>query len=292
MISLVGDEQAYFIDSLLRKNLSEEEFKLKHNILCGNPAQFQGDERDVIFLSLVDSSDGGVLRVREEPMFKQRFNVAASRARDQMWVVHSLDPRSHLRPGDLRRRLIEYAEDPYRVLAALENMESVPGSALEREVAAQLAGLGYRVVPQWKVGHYVIDLVIENNGKRLAVECDGDRFHPLEKLPDDMARLAALERLGWTFVRIRGSQFLRDPDRAMEPVLAQLKAAAIEPVVPGENGESALTQDIELRYRVVRRAQEIRRIWRGEDPAAARLAHRGNRRGSLRRTTSSKRLRP
>ena len=71
----------------MRKNLSEEEFKLKHNILCGNPAQFQGDERDVIFLSLVDSSDGGVLRVREEPMFKQRFNVAASRARPGGWFT-------------------------------------------------------------------------------------------------------------------------------------------------------------------------------------------------------------
>ena len=148
VISLVGDEQAYLIDSLLRKNLSEEEFKLKHNILCGNPAQFQGDERDVIFLSLVDSSDGGVLRVREEPMFKQRFNVAASRARDQMWVVHSLDPRSHLRPGDLRRRLIEYAEDPYRVLTAVEAAESLPESVLEREVGAWLVALGYRVVPQ------------------------------------------------------------------------------------------------------------------------------------------------
>jgi very-short-patch-repair endonuclease len=286
VISLVGDEQAYLIDSLLRKNLSEEEFKLKHNILCGNPAQFQGDERDVIFLSLVDSSDGGVLRVREEPMFKQRFNVAASRARDQMWVVHSLDPRSHLKPGDLRRRLIEYAEDPYRALTDLKNTETVPESVLEREVAARLAALGYRVVPHWKVGHYVIDLVIENNGKRLAVECDGDRFRPLERLPDDMARLAVLERLGWTFVRIRGSQFLRDPDRAMESILGRLKAAGIEPVARGESEETPVTQDLQLRDRIVKRAQEIRQEWQGEEWADDRLAQRDNQRGSTRRTTS------
>jgi len=290
VISLVGDEQAYLIDSLLRKNLSEEEFKLKQ-ILCGNPAQFQGDERDVVFLSVVDSSDGGVLRVREEPMFKQRFNVAASRARDQMWVVHSLDPRGHLRPADLRRRLIEYAENPYRTLSALENTETVAGSALEKEVAARLAGLGYRVVPQWKVGHYAIDLVVENNGKRLAVECDGDRFHLLDRLADDMARQAVLERLGWTFVRIRGTQFLRAADGAMDPVLARLKAMGIEPVPPGERGETAVTQDIELRDRIVRRAQEIRRTWRGGGPATARPAQRDSRREGMRRT-SSKRLRP
>jgi very-short-patch-repair endonuclease len=285
VISLVGDEQAYLVDSLLRKNMSEGDFKLKHNILCGNPAQFQGDERDVIFLSVVDSSDGAVLRVREEPMFKQRFNVAASRARDQMWVVHSLDPRSDLRPGDLRRRLIEYAEDPYCALTALGG-PTVGGSMLAGEVAARLAGLGYRVVPQRKVGHYVIDLVVESNRKSVAVECDGDRFHPPERLPEDMARQAVLERLGWTFIPIRGSQFLRDPEGSMEPILARLKAAGIEPVAPGESEEPAGAQEIQLRDRILKRAQEIRGMWRGEGPADAEVPQRGNQRRSTRRTTS------
>ena len=288
VISLVGDEQAYLVDSLLRRNLSEENFKLKHNILCGNPAQFQGDERDVIFLSVVDSSDGGVLRVREEPMFKQRFNVAASRARDQMWVVHSLDPRSDLRPGDLRRRLIEYAEDPGPALTASGGPTTVAASTLAAEVATRLAGLGYRVVPQRRVGHYLIDLVIESNGKSLAVECDGDRFHPPERLPEDMARQAVLERLGWSFIPIRGSQFLRDPDGALEPILARLKAAGIEPIAPRGGEEPAVAQQIELRDRVVRRAQEIRRLWRGEGSADAGLAQRGNQRRSTRRTTSKR----
>jgi very-short-patch-repair endonuclease len=291
VISLVGDEQAYLIDSLLRKNLSEEQFKLKHNILCGNPAQFQGDERDVIFLSVVDSSDGGVLRVREEPMFKQRFNVAASRARDQLWVVHSLDPRRNLRPGDLRRRLIEYAEDPHHALTSLGSPASAAGSVLAGEVAARLARLGYRVVPQWKVGHYVIDLMVESNGKRVAIECDGDRFHPLERLPEDLARQAVLERLGWTFVPIRGSQFLRDPDRAMEPLLARLNVTGIEPLASSESEGPAVGQEIELRDRVVRKAQEIRRMWLGGGPADAGPAPRGNQRRSTRRTTS-KRPRP
>jgi very-short-patch-repair endonuclease len=291
VISLVGDEQACLVDSLLRKNLSEEKFKLKHNILCGNPAQFQGDERDVIFLSVVDSSDGGVLRVREEPMFKQRFNVAASRARDQMWLVHSLDPRSDLKPGDLRRRLIEYAEDPHIALNAPGSLPTNAGSMLAGEVATRLAGLGYRVVPQRKVGHYVIDLVVESNGKSLAVECDGDRFHPPERLPEDMARQAVLERLGWSFVPIRGSHFLRDPDDAMEPLLARLKAAGIEPVAPGETEQPAAAEEIELRDRVVRRAQQIRRLWRGEGLPDTGLVRRGNQRRTN-RGTGSKRARP
>jgi very-short-patch-repair endonuclease/cellulose biosynthesis protein BcsQ len=270
VISLVGDEQAFLVDSILRKNLSEEEFKLEHNILCGTPSQFQGDERDVMFLSVVDTSDGGVLRIREEQMFKQRFNVAASRARDQMWVVHSIDPRSHLKPGDLRRRLIEYAEDPGKILRALDSLEAEADSDFELEVAARLTRLGYKVVPQWRVGHYRIDMVVVGaNGKRLAVECDGDRYHPIEKLPDDMARQAVLERLGWTFVRLRGSQFFRDPDGTLEPLLHRLRAMEIEPQsTTGDDAASVEPPGAELRDRVVRRAHEILREWRGTPESA------------------------
>jgi very-short-patch-repair endonuclease len=67
-----------------------------------------------------------------------------------------------------------------------------------------------------------IDMVVEGAGKRLAIECDGDRYHPMEKLEDDMARQAILERLGWRFVRIRGSAFYRNPELAMRPVFDRL----------------------------------------------------------------------
>ena len=35
---------------------------------------------------------------------------------------------------------------------------------------------------------YRIDLVVESSNGRLAVECDGDRFHSIETVADDMAR--------------------------------------------------------------------------------------------------------
>jgi very-short-patch-repair endonuclease len=262
IVSMVGDDQAYRIDSLLRKYLSEQEFKLKHNILCGNPAHFQGDERDVVFLSVVDTSDGGVLRRREEPMFKQRYNVAASRAKDQMWVVHSLDPRSHLQPGDLRRRLIEYAEDPYRVIRAIDSIEQATESPFEKEVATRLVRAGFRVIPQWRVGHYRIDLVVESAGRRIAVECDGDRFHPIEKLHEDMARQAVLERLGWTFIRLRGSRFYRDPDDTTASLISSLRDAGIEPDGSAPEMDVPCGQGRELVERVLRRADAIKRGWR------------------------------
>src|SRR5882672_6131064 len=122
VVSLVGDDQALEIDYLLRGHLSPDRYEL-HRLLCGNAAQFQGDERDVIFISLVDTAQRGPLSLRDQELFKQRFNVAASRARDQMWIVHSLSSRDDLKPDDLRRQLIEHAQDPSRLMRALEEKE-------------------------------------------------------------------------------------------------------------------------------------------------------------------------
>lgn len=275
IVSLVGEEQALEIERLLLRHLPPDEYQ-RRRIICGNAAQFQGDERDVMFLSLVDVRKDGPLPLRDQQMFKQRFNVAASRARDQMWVVHSLDPRADLKPGDLRRRLIEHAEDPSAVIRALEKAERRAESELEKAVNRRLARAGYCVRPQWRVGHYWIDLVVEGGGRRLAVECDGDRFHPIEKLPEDMARQAILERLGWTFVRIRGSEFFRDPDRAMEPVFSRLAALGISPEGDSADRRLETGQESELRERIIRRAEEIRRQW--EEPGNIRSASQTTRR--------------
>jgi very-short-patch-repair endonuclease len=179
-----------------------------------------------------------------------------------MWVVYSLDPRNDLKPGDLRRRLIEHAEDPGAIQRALEKGEKRVQSKLELDVMQRLIEAGYRVHPQWRVGYYWIDLVVEGGGRRLAVECDGDRFHPIEKLPEDMARQAILERLGWTFVRVRGSQFFRDPDKAMQPVFEGLSGLGITPRPPElQQGEVVDTLGKELKERIIRRASELRREW-------------------------------
>ena len=258
VISLVGEEQALEIERLLREHVCPADFE-RRRILCGNAAQFQGDERDVMFLSMVDSPQGGALALRADQRFKQRFNVAASRAKDQLWVVHSLNADTDLKPDDLRRRLIEHCKDPFGVSGAIRKAEPHLESPFEREVLERLVRAGYRVTPQWEVGHYRIDLVVEGGGQKLAVECDGDRYHPLEKLPEDMARQAILERLGWRFARIRGSAFFRDPDGAMAPVFERLKELRVVP--ESASGGLAAHETSALQEELVRRAAEIERSW-------------------------------
>lgn len=259
VISLVGEEQARYVDSLLRRYLPEREYK-KRRILCGTAAQFQGDERDVVFLSLVDVPTGNPLPMRDDDRFRQRFNVAASRARDQMWVVYSLDPHADLKPGDLRRRLIEYALDPEASVRALMRESARTQSPLEHAVLERLIAAGYRVHAQWPAGYYVIDLVVEGSGRRVAIECDGDRWHPLEKLPEDLARQSILERMGWKFIRIRGTQFYQDPDGTMKWVFEQLRQHGIEP--EGYLSDADFTnRQSELVEEVIRNATHLRWEW-------------------------------
>jgi very-short-patch-repair endonuclease len=260
VVSLVGEDQALEIDRLLHAHIAPDLYE-RHHILCGTAAQFQGDERDVVFLSVVDTPTGGPLRFRDQQMYKQRYNVAASRARDQMWVIHSLNIQTDLRTGDLRRRLIEHAQDPGALLRALEDKERRTESPFEREVLKRLVLAGYRVTPQWKVGSRRIDLVVEGDGRRLAVECDGDRYHPHEKLAEDMERQAVLERLGWVFARIRGSVFFRDPQRAMKSVFDKLGNLEIYPAQEATDASALPTGTNELTERVIRRAEQIRQAW-------------------------------
>jgi very-short-patch-repair endonuclease len=259
VISLVGEEQARYIDSLLRRYLSEQEYKGR-NILCGTAAQFQGDERDVVFMSLIDASTGTPLPLRETDRFKQRFNVAASRAKDQMWVVYSLDPYNDLKEGDLRRRLIEYALDPEAVTRVLARESARTQSPFEQEVLKRLIAAGYRTYAQCPAGYYVIDLVVKDSENRIAIECDGDRWHPIEKLPEDLARQAVLERLGWKFIRIRGSEFYRDPEGTMKWVYEQLDAHSIKPegYLPENDMNDTRSELVE---EIIRMAALLRKEW-------------------------------
>ena len=261
VISLVGTEQAELIRTILTQQLDLATIE-NHKIICGNPAQFQGDERDIIFLSMVDSpSGGGPIRLRSEDRFKKRFNVAASRARNQEWLVYSLDQSIDLQQHDLRRGLIEYFRAPDSIEERIQNAVLRAESEFERRVLRRLVGENYLVHPQWKVGKYRIDLVIEGQNSKLAVELDGDRYHPPEQLAEDMERQAMLERAGWKFVRIRGSKYFRDEESSLKPLYEKLAQLGIHPIAGLDHKNSITAQD-ESVQEIHARAAEILADWK------------------------------
>jgi hypothetical protein len=63
----------------------------------------------------------------------------------------------------------------------------------------------------------------------LGVECDGDEWHTPETFEKDMYRQRILERCGWTFFRIRGSEYYRNPDKTLEKLWSVLDRFGIYP---------------------------------------------------------------
>ncbi|TWH52013.1 uncharacterized protein DUF559 [Sporomusa sp. KB1] len=247
VISLLGEEQAKIIYSLLIQLIGPSEME-QRGLICGDAYAFQGDERDVIVLSMVsapgeDHRIGTLAKADDE----KRFNVAASRAKEQMILFHSAT-LDDLSSQCLRSKLLKYCLDPkvepvgveehninsLRLLADSANRSQVNpphpfDSWFELDIFLEIVSRGYRVIPQHEVAGYRIDLIVEGMRGRLAVECDGDYWHGPEQYDRDMVRQRQLERSGYIFWRIRESTYYRNSEVAMKSLWTTLESMGIYP---------------------------------------------------------------
>lgn len=228
VVSLLGLEQAKLVDELVRTRCNAADL-LRRHFECGDARTFQGSERDIMFLSMV--VDPHNCRALAGTKFEQRFNVAASRARDRMYLVRSVAV-SDLSDRDIRLSLLRHFQRPVVAdEAQAETLAERCESPFERELYLALVELGYHALPQVQTGAYRIDIVVEGAGdQRLAVECDGDEFHGPERWPHDMARQRVLERAGWTFWRCFASTWLLHRGEVLEELVERLTAMGIEPL--------------------------------------------------------------
>lgn len=238
VISLKGPKQHILIDQLLREHLTSKQYE-EHRILCGKAPQFQGDERDVIFLSLVDapnSPDDVLTKISDTEDRKKEFNVAVSRAKDQLWIIHSMAPDSQLKPDDLRLRLLRHAKDPRSLIEKHSHYFQLAESPFEKSVHEDLIRAGYKFIPQYEVGAYRIDIVLKGaDGTRVALECDGEKYHSTEEqVRNDFERQSVLERLGFKFLRIRGSNYYRNKEQTMNRLFSELPKYGVLPIYDQE----------------------------------------------------------
>ena len=180
---------------------------------------------------------------------EKRFNVAASRAKEQMLLFHTAT-LNDLSPACYRYRLLQYCQnvqvkqdkvpgssidvEQLRLLAttAKRNVDRPPqpfDSWFEVDIFLRIHDRGFRVLPQHEVAKYKIDLVVEGMRGRMAVECDGDAWHGPEQYQLDMARQRQLERSGYPFWRVRGSVFYREPEDTMNSLWKTLRLHGIFP---------------------------------------------------------------
>lgn len=138
----------------------------RHRLLVGTAHGFQGEERDVMLLSLaVDpGSVSGVLRFVERP---DVFNVSVTRAR-QLQVVFSSIPPGLAGAGLLGRYLAHLEASRTAPLPAASGRDTFLD-----EVREELAARGFQVWPRYRVAGREIDLVAERGGATVGIDLVG-----------------------------------------------------------------------------------------------------------------------
>ncbi len=228
VVTLLGTEQAKLIHDMIANEISPEDV-VARKITVGPPPMFQGRERDIMMVSMVlqpgDKTAANTLGQQ------QRFNVALSRARDRTYLFRSVTDEA-FPPDSLSGRLLRHFRMPFtQDQKAITAKRDLCESGFELEMFDELTRRGYRVRPQVPCGGFRIDFVVEGReGRRLAVECDGDRFHGPGQWADDMARQRVLERAGWVFWRCFASSFVRRRKEVLDDLFATLAQIGIEPL--------------------------------------------------------------
>lgn len=241
VISLLGAAQAKAIAKVLMDRIPPDEWAAR-DLRCGDAADFQGSERNVIFLSMVAApGPGRRLGVLTQEQYIQRYNVAASRAQDQLWLIHSISLGDVDNAADMRFQLLDYCYGARKRGGSIEDRvlrETVPEDVLfspfdtlfEQRIFNRIVDRGYTAIPQYLVSGYHIDIVIVGARGRLAVECEGETWRGPSQYERDLARQRDLERCDWPFYRIRESEFYVNPDATLDGLWQQLDELEIHPV--------------------------------------------------------------
>lgn len=254
VVSLLGSDQAKYIQEKLLNELGEDVI-LRHKIRCGDAMNFQGKEADIVMISMVAA---GSIRADTARMYEQRYNVACSRARDRMYIFRSFD-RTELSDIDLRARLLDHLDNPLGADAPrVKELRDLCESEFEREVYDELIKRGYKVLPQVRAGGYRIDMVVEGGeDRRLAIECDGDQYHGVDRWMEDLARQRVLERMGWRFWRCWASSWIANREGCLTDLLEALATRGVEPYTEGALVQSDWPRLVERRVIEPEQAGEL-----------------------------------
>ena len=241
-------EQCELIEELLEKRLRLDPFAAAYQerMVSGSEPFFiknlenvQGDERDVIFISVTYGPDSnGNFYQRFGPINgangHRRLNVLFTRAKMRVEVFSSLNPDlirtdSQSRAGlHALKTYLNYARTG--VLATVDDQPNdQPTNDFEHSIGRILVEAGYTVVPQVGVAGFFIDLAVKHPtlpGKfLLGIECDGAAYHSGRSARDrDRLRQEILENLGWKIHRIWSTDWFKNRAAEKARLLGQIKS--------------------------------------------------------------------
>lgn len=204
-----------------------------------NLENIQGDERDVIFISVgYGRNASGYMAMRFGPLSaeggERRLNVLISRAKRRCEVFSSITADDI----DLERArgvgvaafklFLKFAQTGKLDFGRITDRE--PDSIFEEQVASALRARGWDVKTQIGIAGFFIDLAIVDQDRPgrflLGIECDGAAYHSSRSARDrDRLRQEVLESHGWIIHRIWGTDWFRRPKEQLEKTIAAIERA-------------------------------------------------------------------
>lgn len=282
----LSKDDALFMNALFENEMKDEPLFLK------NLENVQGDERDVIFISCTYGPQKAGL-----PTMPQRFgpiNTAAGGRRLNVLFTRS-KKRMHIF-SSMTEGHIQISENSHAGLKALKRFlgfaqtgnihqvdftQRAPDSDFEIAVMEALANEGFESVPQVGVGGYFIDIAVKDPGQPgrylMGIECDGATYHSAKSARDrDRLRQSVLESLGWNIKRIWSTDWFKNPQAQLRPIIEELhklkteyiptddvsEADEIEHIVEDEVADHVETDEISnstlgLREKLVKFNQDV-----------------------------------
>lgn len=294
-------------DIKFRKPLEEDSSK-QEPLFVKNLENVQGDERDVIFISMTygPQEPGGRVFQRFGPINSEtgwrRLNVLFTRSKKRMHIFSSMGS-DDININDTSKRGVHALRNflAYCESGILHETRTIangsPESDFEIAVMNALRDKGFECVPQVGVAGFFIDIAVVDPGNRgrylMGIECDGATYHSAKSARDrDRLRQSILERLGWRIRRIWSTDWFSNPHAELQPIIQELnslktermeaveqvdsEAAGIEIIVEGvgqqeEFAEAFVSEEMGLEEKLIAFDKEIIRQELPDTPGDARL---------------------
>lgn len=244
-------------DAVFQEGLDKDATR-RESLFIKNLENVQGDERDVIYISMTygPPEPGGRVYQRFGPINSdtgwRRLNVLFTRAKKRMHIFSSMRSNDIV-AGQTSKRGVRALRDflKYCETGILHQTErdtgKEPDSDFEISVMTALRDEGFECIPQVGVDHFFIDVAVIDPGRPgrylMGIECDGATYHSAKSTRDrDRLRQTILERLGWRIRRIWSTDWFKNPQGELGPIIRELNklkspALSVEPMVDSEADE-------------------------------------------------------
>jgi len=244
-------------DSVFQEWL-EKDSRRQEQLFIKNLENVQGDERDVIFVSMTygPQEPGGRVFQRFGPINSdvgwRRLNVLFTRSKKRMHIFSSMGSEDIV-AGSTAKRGVQALRDflGFCETGILHKTERetgrAPDSDFEIAVMAALHEKGFECVPQVGVAGFFIDVAVVDPGNPgrylMGIECDGATYHSAKSVRDrDRLRQTILERLGWRIRRIWSTDWFKNPHAELQPIIRELNSLRTERI---EDHQLAIESEVD-----------------------------------------------